>query len=186
MASYDAELLAAAHRLLGRPAGRRGPLPSARIRRSISTTYYALFHFILDEVGRMVVGASNDLRKRRRILARTITHKGAFNALNKVRSARVDASVEDFLRPRGAAAGQVATPAFIQDLAKVFSDAQAKRHDADYDMNKSLSETDARLLRRRVARVIRAWRAASTSAERDMKHALCVLILLKGQLRTEM
>ncbi len=105
--------------------------------------------------------------------------------LDKVRGAHVDASVEDFLRSPGVAPVPVAPPSFVQNLANAFIDAQAKRHDADYDMNKLLSELDARLLRIRARRVIAAWRAANTAVDRDFKRALCVLILLKGQLRAE-
>jgi hypothetical protein len=65
MATYDAELLEAAHRLLVRRIGQRGKLPSARIRRSISTSHYALFHFLLDEIGARVLGTRNDLRRRK-------------------------------------------------------------------------------------------------------------------------
>jgi hypothetical protein len=185
MASYDVELLEAAQRLLARRSGQRGKLPSARIRRSISTSYYALFHFVLDEVGVRVVGSHNDLRRRRRILSRTVTHKGIKTTLDKVRGAHVDASVEDFLRSPGAAPGPLAAPVFVRNLANAFIDAQAKRHDADYDMNKPLSELDARLLRTRARRVIAMWRTANTAADRDFKHALCGLILLKGQLRAD-
>lgn len=185
MATYDAELLEAARRLLVRRDGQRGKLASARIRRSISTCYYALFHFLLEEAGIRVVGAHNDLRKRRRILARTISHKGAKATLDKVRGTRADPSVEDFLRPVGAAIGPVAPPVFVQNLAKAFADAQAKRHDADYDLNEMLSEQDAKRLRVRVERAIAAGRAANTVADRDFKHALCVLLVLKGQLRAE-
>jgi hypothetical protein len=186
MATYDAELLEAARRLLVRHAGQRGKLPGARIRRSISTSYYALFHFLLEEVGMRVVGADNDLRKRRRLLARTISHKGMKTTLDKIRGTRADTSLEDFLRPVGSATGPVTPPLFVQDLAKAFADAQAKRHDADYDMNKVLSERDARLLRVRVKRVIAAWRAATTADDRDFKHAVCILFVLKGQLRPEL
>jgi len=186
VASHDAELLIAARRLLSRKKGQKGKLPSARIRRSISTSYYALFHFVLDEVGLRLVGTSNDLRIRRRILARTITHKGAKVSFDKVRGTNIDASVEDFLRPKGHAGGQIRTPAFVQTLAKAFIDAQAKRHDADYDLNTPLSENDARLLRSRVKRAIDGWRAASTLNDRDMKAAICTLILLKGQLRADL
>lgn len=185
MAAYDEELLEAARRLLLRRVGQRGKLPSARVRRSISTTYYSLFHFLLDEVGLRVVGAGNDLRIRRRILARTVSHTGLKAALDKVRGATVEASVADFLRPAGAGSGNVAVPVFVQNLAKAFADAQAKRHDADYDLNKSLSEVDARLLRARVKRVIAVWRSANSKSDRDFKHALCVLMLLKGKLRSE-
>lgn len=185
MAAYDEELLETARRLLVRKTGQRGKLPTARIRRSISTSYYALFHFVLDEVGLRVVGTGNELRVRRRILARTMTHAGLKTALDKVRGPVAEASVADFLRPAGSGVGQVTVPIFVQNLAKAFADAQAKRHDADYDLNKSLSAVDARLLRARVKRVTVAWRAANAASERDFKHALCVLMLLKGKLRSD-
>ncbi len=185
MASYNAELLEAASRLLVRRAGQRGKLPSARIRRSISTSYYALFHFLLDEVGARIVGTHNALRRRRRILSRTLTHRGIRTTLDKVRGAQVDASVEDFLGSPGVAAGPGASPPFVQNLANAFADAQAKRNDADYDLNKPLSELDARLLIERTHLVIAGWRATNTAADRDFKNALCVLIDLKGQLRAE-
>src|SRR3546814_15851381 len=93
MPSYDQELLSIAQDLVPRGSGQRGRLPTARIRRSISTSYYALFHFILEEVGLSVVGTRGDLRSRRRILARTISHAGIKAALDKVRGSPVDASV---------------------------------------------------------------------------------------------
>ena len=185
MASYDAELLEAARRLLAREGGAKGRLPRARVRRSISTAYYALFHFILEETGDRIVGTSYDLSKRRRILARLISHRGAKAALDKVRGAKADASVEEFLRPRGGPGGPLPTPIYMRNLARPFADAQAKRHEADYDMNKPLSERDAQLLADRVHRVINDWRQAGTKADKDMKHALCLLILLKGQLRAD-
>jgi hypothetical protein len=184
MATYDEELLNASRILLGRKSGQRGRLPSARIRRSISTTYYALFHFILDEASRRIVGAGNDVKIRRRLLSRTISHTGMKLALDKVRGSSVDPSVAEFLR-FGNGMGQVAVPTFMRDLALAFSDAHAKRQDADYNLNATLSAADARLLRLRVKRVIKRWRAATSSVDRDAKHALSVLILMKGQLRSD-
>lgn len=183
--AYDDELLKAARRLLTRRAGQRGKLSGARIRRSISTSYYALFHFLLEEVGVRVIGTRNDLRRRRRLLSRTLSHSGIKTCLGKVRGSRVDVSAEDFLRPSGVASGPVLPPPFARNVANAFIDAQAKRLDADYDLNKPLSELDARVLRFRVTRVIAAWRAANTASDRDFKHALCVLMVLKGQLRGE-
>ncbi|WP_375429437.1 hypothetical protein [uncultured Sphingomonas sp.] len=57
------------------------------------------------------------------------------------------------------------------------------REDADYDLNAVLTEADARRLRLRVRRVIRAWRGARSPADRDAKHAVAALVLLKGALR---
>ena len=142
-----------------------------------STSYYALFHFLLDEVGARVVGTRNDLRRRRRLLKSSRDAPGHQTTLDKVRGTRIDISVEEFLRPSGVALGPVAPPIFVRNLANSFIDAQAKRHDADYDMNKPLSELDARLLGTRARRVIADWRAANTSTDRDFKHALCVLVL---------
>jgi hypothetical protein len=185
MATYDQELLTTARRLLRRRAGQPGTLPAARIRRSISTSYYALFHFLVDEAGKRLVGSHSDLRSRRRILARTFTHAGMRTALGMVKDASVNEAVAGFFRKAGAPPGTVPSPLFVQNLAKAFFDAQAKRHDADYDLNKALSETDARLLTTRVKRAISGWRQAIAAADKDFKHALCVLMLLKGQIRRE-
>ena len=185
MAEYDSDLLAAADRLVERRAGQRGKLPAARVRRTVSTAYYALFHFVLEEATRFLVGTQNDLRRRRRLLARMFSHAGLRMTFDKVRGAAVDPSVSDLLRPRGAATGPVSCPAFARDLANAFSDAQAKRHDADYDLNKDMSEADARLLIARIRRVIAAWRAADSASDRDFKQALGLLMLLKGQIRRE-
>ena len=70
-------------------------------------------------------------------------------------------------------------------MAAAFANAQAMRHHADYDLNRVLSEQDARRLLARVRRAITGWRAATTPADRDFKSALCMLMLLKGQLRRE-
>lgn len=178
MADYDNELLAAARRLISRRPGQRGKLSSARIRRSVSTTYYALFHFLLDEVGKKVAGAGNATRVRRRMLVRSVTHKGARTALSKVKGPAIEASVIDFF-------GSATPPVFISDFARAFSDAQTKRLDADYDLNKPLSEGDARVLQLRAKRVIRSWRDANSAADRDFKRSLCLFILLNGKLKTE-
>ncbi len=184
MPTHDEALLEVAEHLLERPEGQRGRLSRARIRRSVSTSYYALFHFLLDEIGQRIVGSHRNLLERRRILARTISHKGLKTALDKVRGSVVDRSVEDFLRPIEAAQGRVVPPPFAKSLADAFDDAQTKRLDADYDMNKALSELDAKILAARIQRCIDAWRTARGDADRDFKHALCILMLLKGQLRS--
>jgi len=186
MSNYDVELLDAARRLLSRRSGQRGKLPSARIRRSISTSYYAIFHFLLEEAGDRLIGTHNDLRRRRRILARTFTHTGMKMAMDKVRGVNVDSSVEEFMRWPNAPSGSLPTPSFAQDIAKAFADAQAKRHDADYDLNKALSSTDARLTRLRVKRAIAGWRNATSDSDRDFKKSLCILMLLRGHLRKEL
>ncbi len=154
------------------------------VRRSISTTYYALFHFLADEAGLLLVGTDNKFRQRRRILARAFTHSGMKVALSKVRGVIVDLSVEEFFRPVGTRAGSVHPPQFARVVAAAFLDAQSKRNDADYNLNKELSTADAQLLAKKVEEAISAWNDAS-SMEDDFKHALCLLMLMKGQIKSE-
>ena len=70
-------------------------------------------------------------------------------------------------------------------MALVFAEAQTRRHVADYDLNTPVSELDARLIHTRVRRVIAEWRGATTPQDKDFKHALSLLMLLKGKLRQE-
>lgn len=179
MASFDSELLRVAEILIQREKGQRGKLTQARIRRSLSTTYYALFQFLADEVGRLLVGTTASLIKRRRLLARSISHVGAKTALNRVRGRIYDANFETFFAPTSA------PPRFAQVMARTLVDAQRKRHDADYDLNARLSEENAKLLIADVRDAIAGWRAARMDADRDFKAALCTLILLDGKLRIE-
>lgn len=185
MAGYADELLFAAASLIERRPGRAGKLSSALVRRSISTCYYALFHFLVEEAATRLVGSGNGLRRRRRVLARSFGHAGMKSALDRIRGAAVDPAIADFLRPGGPTADPSDIPRFARTVADVFDDAQTKRHAADYDLNKPMSEADARILHGRVELAIERWRAAGTRSDRDFKHALCVLMLLRGRLRQD-
>lgn len=185
MSTFSDDLLRAASRLYSRRKGQRGPLKSAYVRRSISTTYYAMFHFCLDEAALRLVGTSNDLRQRRRLFIRTLSHSGLTVAFGKLKGATIDRSVEDLFRTPGTASGPITTPPFVQQLASAYLDAKSKREDADYNLNEPLSETDARQLRRRVDRAIRAWEKATIQTDRDTKHVVAILLAAKGKLREQ-
>jgi hypothetical protein len=60
MPRYDEDLLAAAKRLVARRQGQRGKLPGAAIRRSMSTAYYAIFHFLIEDAGIRLLASHND------------------------------------------------------------------------------------------------------------------------------
>jgi len=183
--SYDEDLLDAARQLLRRTDTRKGKLPTARARRSVSTAYYALFHFILEEAAKDLLGTHNDLRRRRRTLARLFSHSGIKKALDKISGSYVDPGVAELLRPRRGSPGAFAAPPFARELGRTFANVQAKRHVSDYDLNTKIGEADARFIIVRVSDVIAAWRAADTAEDRDFKHALSMLMLLKGELRRE-
>ena len=183
MSSFSDDLLRASARLYTRRRGQKGPLKSAYIRRSISTTYYAIFHFVLDETAVRLVGAGSDLRQRRRLFIRTLSHAGLSISFAKLKGIVIEKSVEDLFRLPSTPPGAVATPRFVQQLATAYLDAKAKREDADYNLNEPLSATDARQLRRRVVRAIEGWKAATAPLDRDTKHTVAILISLKGKLK---
>jgi hypothetical protein len=185
VASYDHELLSVAARLLRRRAGQRGKLSSAQVRRGVSTIFSAMFHFLVDEAARSLVGRTHDQRRRRRTVTRLFSHAGLKAALGKVSGASADASVVDLLRRRGLNTGPVAPPAFVRGVAKVFAEARAARIDADYDLNVDVGEADAHVLLARVGQAIAAWRAADSPPDRDFKQALGLLMLLNGKLRRD-
>ena len=184
-ARFHDELLAAAEQLLARRGGQRGKLSGARVRRSISTSYYALFHFVMEDASVRLLGSGSDFLRRRRIFARTFTHAGLKSAFERIRERRIDPSVASFLLQSGDAFLEAVAPEFASNLARVFCETQVVRHIADYDMNTPVSEADARMLLSRVADAIAAWRAANKAADRDFKHALCMLLAQKGQMRRE-
>lgn len=178
MASHHDELIAAAL-LLQRKEGERGRIARARVRRSLSTLYYGLFHFLVDEIAVLTVGSGHNLQVRRRTLVRVLTHQGVLRALSKVRGQEPHDSVRQFFEPH------TACPPFIRRMAALFADAQTKREAADYDLNQPVSEDDAAELATRVTQGVAAWRGANTRSDRDFKHAVALLCLLKGQLRRE-
>lgn len=185
MASFTDELLSAAKVLLAREPRRRGRLPDAKVRRAISTSYYALFHFLVEEATRRIAGTHNSWSTRRRMLARSFSHKGIRNTFDKIRGQNVDLSLEDFFRGVAAPVGRVASPLFARNMARVFLDAHAKREDADYNRNESLSEADATILIARIEAAIRDWKIANALGDRDFKHAIYVMMMLKGLLRND-
>jgi hypothetical protein len=182
---YDLALLDIASELSRRPAGQRGTLSTARARRSVSTAYYALFHFILEEATRSLLGTHHDLLSRRRTLARAFSHAGIKKTLEKIKGATVDPSVQDFLRPRHGSAGSFAPPPFAREMANTFAQVQVKRHEADYDLNTPIGPADASIVIGRALLAVAQWQAAMSNDDRDFKHALFVLMLLKGELRRE-
>jgi uncharacterized protein (UPF0332 family) len=185
MPSFADDLIGAARILLRREPLQRGRLSDARIRRAVSTAYYSLFHFLCDEATKRVAGSDNTLATRRRVLSRVLTHSGIRAAFDKIRGEDVDRSVADFLLGIQGAA-RPATPIFAREMARVFIDAKSKREDADYDRNKTLSEADATILISRIEGAVADWHLANSATDRDFKHALFILMLLKGKLRSEM
>lgn len=178
MARFHVETLAASRRLLAREPGQRGRIAAARIRRSISTTYYALFHFLLEECSSRIVGVGAGLLRRRRIAARIVSHRSLKRTFSKVGGGAISADLHEYF-------GVEAAPEFVRVLALVTLRAQDQRLEADYDLNAIASEANARVLIDDVEAAISGWQRSNEAADRDFKHALSLLLILQGQLRRD-
>ena len=116
---YSRELLDSARSLL-----HVDPETQATLRRAVSTAYYSLFHFLIEEA----CGNRGRPEQRGR-LARIFDHKNMLGASNR----RVD---------RYKNAPPASNELYLRSVAHAFGQLQKQRHYADYDLSRTLSSGD--------------------------------------------
>ena len=112
------EQLIAISRLLADPPEHgeaRGRPQQARLRRAISTAYYAMFHALAESNANSLIGSSSDLRN-------SAEWTRTYRAINHgtARAQMGHSATDRFPDP-------------ISDFAETFVDLQTQRHDADYN-----------------------------------------------------
>lgn len=124
------QLLDVAASLAERPA--RGAPRQAKLRRAISTAYYALFHRLVMNASDLLAGANARGTQRYLAIYRSFEHKRMADACRQISSnkVRTDAGVP--------------LSAMLQDCASAFVELQENRHEADYDPTKRIALSDAR------------------------------------------
>jgi uncharacterized protein (UPF0332 family) len=154
----------------------------ASIRRAISTAYYALFHFLLEEATGILVGASQNDRQIRHLLSRCFVHGKMANACE-----RIVGLVKQQQTPPSSAYGPFARLILnqandLQVVAKNFKDLQERRHRADYDLRHRYTKTQAL---RCIADVEEAMRALKRirNAEPRVTQLVAVMLLHIDQIR---
>jgi len=122
----------------------------ASLRRSVSASYYALCHLLIDAATKRVVGGRNDLAAPRRVLARGYDHRGMVDASKAFASGTLPVAIT-------AAWPTAAIPRDLQVVASAFVQLQQARHDADYNLAKAWSRSDALAQYRRASQAFAAW-----------------------------
>lgn len=118
--------------LLAAPPQRGAPR-QARLRRAISSAYYALFHCFVMAGADLLAGANSRSSQRYLVIYRSFEHKRIADICRQV------------------AAGRVATDtgnpfhATLRECAASFVELQEGRHDADYDPSKKFALSDAQV-----------------------------------------
>ena len=105
----------------------------ANLRRAVSTAYYAVFHYLVDEVCCAQIGTQNSQKEYRHALARAFAHTSMKDACTGFAGGTLKAAiVKGFPRD---ANGKYPIPIEIQDIAGTFVELQQKRYQADYDLS---------------------------------------------------
>lgn len=145
----------------------------ASLRRSVSTAYYALFHLLVEDASRLLIGGNVPHRVELRMsLARAFGHAD----MKKVASAFKSRSPPLEWRR---AAGQVS--ADLKLVAETFVELQQVRHEADYELRRQFSRREVEELLRRCDDAFRAWRRCRRDADGE---TFMVALLAHRQLRS--
>lgn len=136
----------------------KGKPTMVSLRRAVSSIYYALFHCLARECANLLIGGTGADRSKPawRQVYRSLEHGYARSQCKN------QATLKKF-------------PKEIEDFANHFIAMQIKRHDADYDPEKSFSKSEVWSDFRTTKSIITSFRMAST---RD-RRAFCAYVLLK-------
>ena len=117
-----------------------GKPKQASLRRAVSTAYYAVFHYLTDEVCCAQIGAQNSQRPYRHALSRALVHTVMKQACTSFGAGTVKASVIKGLPRDQNGNYPIAKP--IQNIAATFTELQEKRHLADYDLSERFKRSE--------------------------------------------
>ena len=153
MARIGRELVAQA-RMLARSEPRRPK--QATLRRTVSTAYYGLFHFLIEESTALLCGVGQADGAFRQLAARAFVHGKMKSACKEFVKANAH-DVHDLLQPLWSILS-ISSNQHAQLVAQTFIDLQDERHSADYDLSVSFSRQDALYAVTRAETAINAWR----------------------------
>jgi uncharacterized protein (UPF0332 family) len=152
MARLGRDLVAQAHRLT--QSEPRRP-KQATLRRAISTAYYGLFHFLIEESTALLLGSGSADAALRQLAARAFIHgkmKSVCLEFSKINPRQVNSQLQPFWQKLNIATNQDA-----QLIAKNFVELQEERHAADYDLSVSFSRQEALNSILRAESAVAAW-----------------------------
>ena len=113
-----------------------GKPKQASLRRALSSAYYAMFHFLVDQACRAQIGTQHAQSGYRHVLARAFSHTVMKQACTSFGGGTLKATVA-----KGLPAG-FSVPPEIQSLAGFFVQMQELRHLADYDLSERFERSE--------------------------------------------
>ena len=131
----------------------------ASLRRSVSASYYALFHLMVDEATRRMFPCRNRTSLRG-CLARAFGHGDMRKVAQQFSEGRISPKLAPGLD------GEALQPELI-NVAATFVDLQEARHEADYDMMRRFSRREVLDLVDRAKQAFVDWNRVRRSVQAD-------------------
>ena len=131
----------------------------ASLRRAVSAAYYALFHLLVDEASRRLVGGTNRTALRN-CVARAFNHA----TMKTVAKQFAEGGVSPKLIP---GLNRAALQQELVRVAGAFVDLQQHRHEADYDMRRRFTRIETLSITDDAERAFLDWRVVRGSAPAD-------------------
>jgi hypothetical protein len=131
------------------------------LRRAVSGTYYALFHFLADAACRLILGARHADAPFRHVLGRAFAHGTMRQACTAFAGGTLKAAVA-----KGLPAG-FTIPNEIRLLAQAFNDLQERRHLADYDRTERFRRLDVLAVIDQAETALNTFEGLAPSIERN-------------------
>lgn len=142
---FHADLLAQAKHLATKESKRPR---QASLRRAISAAYYAVFHLLTSEAALLFAREDKFWQRMNRVYGHTelndVSKSVALGKLPKVFDGVI---------------GPSQFPPALRSVARTFVDLQQARHDADYDLTKKFTRSDALTLVRQAEQAFKDWQA---------------------------
>jgi uncharacterized protein (UPF0332 family) len=150
----------------------RGAPKQANLRRAVSAAYYALFHFLVDQACRAIVGTQHNQQGFRHALARGFVHTTMKSACGSFSATQLPDTVVKSL-PKNPD-GKYLIPDKIKQISTLFKELQQKRHLADYDLSERFRRSEVLSLIQQVAQHIEAFTTLPLSDDRQF-FLICLL-----------
>jgi hypothetical protein len=134
----------------------------ANLRRAVSASYYALFHFLAEMASRQMMGGGREWTPYRQLIARAADH----NAMKEVCKQFAAGALRPGLQKSLPTGFQVSL--LLRQIGQTFVNAQELRHLADYDLGQRFSRSDTLGLHEKVRMAIDDFRQLPDDAARRL------------------
>ena len=144
------------------------------LRRAVSAAYYALFHQLSYDATRQIVGTGSERRPVRLTLRRAFAHTTAVEVAKEFAQKRAPKKMVPAL-------DGVVVLQELADVCAAFVELYGARHDADYDLSRDFTRSEALDLIELVEEAFKTWEGVrKTPAARVCLLSMLVLRSMRG------